>query len=423
MAKEQIEAAAGTGPRPQARAPVGLQMFRALAHRDFRYLQAGNQASQLGFWVQQMGSGWLVYELTKSPFQLGLVTFFSGGAMIALTPVGGTLVDRLDRRRILLVTQALVAIIAVALAVLVLFQRIELWHMYVAAVLSGGLSAIVQPARQALVYDLVGREDLPNAIALNAVTLNAARVVGPSLGGALLATTGVQGTFFFQAGCLAFAVWATMVIREGRRSEPIGEKTSFVEAMVTGIRYCMKDRTIAVLLLMSMVAAVLGWPYITLMPAYAAEVLHAGSGGYGLLMAAVGVGAVIGSVFVAFLSAVPWKGKLLVAAMVLNGLALVALGIPSVLAISLVILAGIGLAGAIQMAMNQILVQLKVDDQYRGRLSALYFLGFGLQPIGALPAGAIAESWGVPAGILVLGVAMTLAVGLIVLLNRKVIAL
>lgn len=394
-------------------------MFRALAHRDFRYLQAGTQATQLGNWVQGIGRGWLVYELTQSPFQLGLVTFFAGIAALATTPIGGTLVDRVDRRRLMTLSQAALALIALVLALLIVVDRVEIWHVYVAAFLSGGLSSINQPARQAMVYDLVGREDLPNAIALNSITMNAARVVGPSLGGLLLATSGVEAAFFFQAASLAVALWATLVMREGGRADPSAQRSAFFEAMVTGFRYAVKDRTMAVLLAMAMVAAVLGWPYIAMMPAYAAEVLHMGSGGYGLVMAAVGIGAVVGAVLVAAATDIRWKGKLLLLSMAVNGAALMALGLPPFLALTMLILVAIGLSSAVQMAMNQTLIQLHVEDEYRGRMSAIYFLGFGLQPVGALPAGAIGERWGVQAGLFALGAALTLFIVVMALANRR----
>lgn len=399
---------------------AGLPMLRALAHRDFRYLQAGTQASQLGSWIQMVARGWLVYQLTGSPFQLGLVTFFQGLATVVATPIGGTLVDRVDRRRLLVISQVALTTVALALAVLIAMQRIQLWHVYLSAFLTGGFFSINQPARQAMVYDVVGREDLANAIALNSITMNAARVIGPSLAGVLLAATGVQGAFFAQAGCLVIAAWTTVMMRRDQQSIQPRQKPPFFREMATGVRYAAKDRTVASLLLISLAAAVLAWPFLSLMPAYSSEVLNQGSAGYGFTMAAVGVGAVGGALFIVFASDVGWKGKLLLISLIGNGIVLIALGahLPFALIMALLILTGV--FNAIHMAINQTLIQLHVADQYRGIVSALHFLGFGLQPIGALPAGAIAERWGVQAGVLVLGVALVVSVGVVALFSRRI---
>ena len=347
----------------QAAPPKG-GVFRALAHEDFRFLLVGNLTTQIGQWVQQIAKGWLVFQLTGSPLQLGVVAFFHGAGMLVFSPIGGSLADRFDRRKVLLVSQFLMMCMAMLVAFLVLTGVVEVWQLYITAFFSSGLIAINNPTRQALVYNLVGREDLPNAIALNSVTGNSTRIIGPALGGVLISTIGIDGAFFFQAGGYVVAMMTLVKIRS---APPVIEnsRTSFKESLITGVRYARRDRTIGVLILTGMVAAVFAWPFLQLMPAYTSDVLNVGERSYGFLMGAVGVGSLVGSLVVVAASGTRRKGRMLLAALLANGVLLMLLGLSSVLSLSVVILLALGFANAIHMATNQTLIQLNVEDQYR----------------------------------------------------------
>ncbi len=356
-------------------------------------------------WSQQLGMGWLVYELTESPFQLGLVFFFNGLAMLLLAPVGGTIADRFDRRMVMLVTQTATVAGVLVLAIMVTTDVVRIWHVYI---LSFGISAFFAlntPSRQAIVHDLVGRRDLTSAVALNAVSMNSMRVVGPAVGGVLLGTVGVEGAFFLQAGGFAWATLLVIFIERRDVQSPSG-RTPFLESLRDGFQYARRDRNISSLLLVAVVFSVFGMSYMQFMPAYAGDVLGLGGGGFGLIMALSGVGALIGAVAVTGFGDFEGKGRVLVYSVLVTGVLIVGLGWLGYFATAVPILAGLGMASAVTMALSQILMHTAVEDEYRGRVMALYFLTFGFQPMGGLLAGAIAEVIGVQAIFVILGVLM-----------------
>ena len=394
-------------------------MLGSLSNRDFRYLQGSNLATQLGQWVQQIGRGWLVYQLTASPFQLGLVAFFSGFAMVVSLPFGGFLSDRFDRRRLLAISQVLLMAIAVAMAVLLYTDTIQLWHLYVTALLSGGVSSINNPTRQAMVHDIVGTKDLPAAVAVNSVTMNSMRVLGPSLGGVLLSSIGVGGTYMIQAVGFVAALMATLMIRPTHQTFD-NKPASVVSSFTTGVKYARSDLTILMVLVIAFFSAMLAWPYLQLMPAYTTSRLGLGETGYGLAMAAVGLGAVIGSFFVAASAEGRHKGIILLVSFILTGVLQMLLGLSSIVALSVLLLLGVGTMTSVHSSLNQTVLQLNVKDEYRGRVLALFYLGFGLQPIGTLPAGTIGEHLGVHWAIFALGATMTLAGVCIALMSARV---
>lgn len=415
-------AEAQTAVRPHLAAQTGkaqrVRVFNALAHRDYRYLQAGSLSSQMGQWVQQLGQSWLVYHLTGSPLQLTLVAFFQGIAMLVLAPVGGNLADRLDRRKLMMSSQSCMTLVASLLFVLVATDAIRVWHIYLTSFISGALFSMNNPTRQTLVYDLVGREDLPNAIALNSVCMNTTRVIGPSLGGVLLSSVGVEGTYLGQAVGALFALWTTFMVRGGqRRTRP--QSAPFLEGMTSGFRYVRRDRTIATILSLTVLSAVLGWAYVQLMPAYSAEVLGLGKTGYGFLMTAVGVGSMASALALVAVD-IRRKGIVLLGALLGIGLLLIALGFSSAVPFSVPILALLGACTASTLTLTQTMMQMNVQDEYRGRVISLHFFSFGLQPLGTLPAGAIAEHLGVGTAMIVLGATMTALATPFALLARRV---
>ncbi|MCL0102247.1 MFS transporter, partial [Dehalococcoidia bacterium] len=277
--------------------------------------------------------------------------------------------------------------------------------------------------RQAIVYNIVEKEDLPNAVALNSVVANATRIFGPALGGVLSQVIGVDGAFFFMAGCYVIGI-ATLTKIGSAPPDRNSTGESFARSLVSGVQYAKKDRTVGLLLILGILAAILAWPYLQLMPAYTEEVLGVGRTGLGYAMASVGAGSVVGALYVAATaSKLGKKGTVMVAGLIANGVLLVGLAFADSYVIAICILVMMGLVNAVHMSLNQILVQLNVQDEYRGRALALHFVGFGLQPIGALPAGAIGEIWGIQAAFLALGIALVLVIGYMACKSRHVFAM
>ncbi len=394
-------------------------MLSALSHREFRFLLSSDLATHIGHWVQQIAKGWLVYELTESPLQLSLVAIFSNISMLIWSPIGGALADRIERRTLLIGSQLLMMGLALMVAFLVLTDAIEVWHIYIAAAMNGAFFAINTPARQSMSYDIVGREHLANAVALTSLGSSSMRVVGPSLGGVLLATVDVEGAFFMQAVAAMTAMALAAMIHGRFRPSGGRERVSFRESLLTGLRYARTDRTIAMLLIFGLIAAVLAWPYIALMPAYTSEVLGLGATGFGFAMAATGAGAMVAALVIAATN-LPRKGIILIVAQFGSGILLMLLAVTSIIPAGMAILVLLGTATTAQSALNQTMLQMNVQDEYRGRVLSLLMLTFGLQPLGLLPVGAMSERYGIEVGIFILGAVLASLVAAVSLFAGRV---
>lgn len=403
MAQEAVTPELALGIPREGERP---RLFSALAHRDFRYLAAGNLAASMGHWSQSLGQGWLVYELTRSPFQLGLISFAQGVPMFVTSPVAGALADRLDRKWMVSASQMVMALSSLLLAMLVLTDAVRVWHLYCLSALSGVLFGVNSPPRQAMVFDLVGREDLRNAVALNSISQNSTRVLGPSLGAVFLGTVGVEGTFFLQSGSYWVALATILMIRSSSNAQRT-PREPFLGSLADGVSYARRDRTITALLLISFISAVLGWAYMSLMPAYAGKVLGLGGTGFGLLMTASGGGALLGAFGLMALGNTTWQGKALLLALAVAGLGQVVLGSLETLSVIVLTVMALGFSSALLMALNGALVQMVVEDEYRGRVTALAFQVWGLVPMASLAAGAVAQQVGVQPVVLFLGALVT----------------
>ena len=403
----QPESAAASVEEEARRPGRRAQMFSALAHRDFRLLLAGNLATQLGQWTQQVGKGWLVYELTGSPAQLGLVVFFQGIAMFVFSPIGGGLADRFNRRTVMMATQTGMMVVALLLAFLVLMDRIAIWQVYVLALASGAGFALNGPSRQSAVFELVGHRNLNNAIALNSLSMNSMRIVGPSIGGFLLGTVGTEGTFFVQAAGYVVAL-STLIMMQHKFSARQAA-APFVQSLVHGIRYARSSNVIAPLLAIAFVSAIFGMSFIHLLAAYAGDVLGLDGGGFAYLFVVAGAGGVVGALGVAALGNFDHGGKLLMGSLLATGLLLILLG-AGTLPMAIMALTGLGMSGAVTLAMANTLLQTHVQDDYRGRVMSLYHLSFGLAPIGTLAGGIMAEFVGLQIAMVVLGLAVITAI-------------
>ncbi len=389
-----------TQPPPSAeRAPLS-SIFR---HRNYRLFFFGQLLSLMGSWMQIIGQAWLVYRLTGSPLALGFIGFLQQGPVFFLSALGGTIADRMDRRTLLLVTQTGFLIQAVALAVLTFTDLAEVWHVAALALFYGVLNAIDVPTRQSFTVEMVGRPDLQNAIALNSIMFNMARVVGPSVAGVTIAAVGEAWCFAINAASYV-AVITSLILMQTRsvRREDVSRP---LQDLIEGFRYVSRHREIRAALLALAASSFAGGPYLTLMPVFAEQVLGADSAGYGLLMTAVGAGALLGAFAMSRLSGDRLRQAPELAAIAF-GLWMVALSLMTNYWFALALVLPTAFCLMLQGSTTNIIVQNAVDDRMRGRVMAYYTMSFlGMMPFGSLAAGALAHY---------IGVALTLTCGGIV---------
>ncbi len=371
--------------------------FHALEHQNFRLFWWGQLASLIGTWMQSVAQGWLMHRLTDSAFMLGLLAFAQFVPVTVLTLWAGVLADRLDKRRLLMVTQLGFLVQAMALAIVVSLGVVQAWMVLALALLFGIINAFDLPARQAFVVELVGKEDLGNAIALNSTAFNVARVAGPALAGILVAAVGEAPCFWLNASSFlpVIVVLARMqsAPREGARGAEVGAWSS----MRQGIDYALRTPAIRNLLILLGVAAGLGFQYMVLLPVYAREILSSGAETYGAMVSAFGLGSLLAAaVLTRKLDRWYLRRNLLVGlGSAAVGLGLFAWSRSLPLSLAMGFAAGFGLI--LYVASTNILLQTTTDDRFRGRVMGLYtFMFIGTAPIGALASGAIAQRFGAP---------------------------
>jgi MFS family permease len=373
------------------------RITRALRHRNYRLFFGGQSISLIGTWITRIATSWLVYRLTGSEMLLGVVGFCSQIPLLILAPFAGVLVDRWDRHRILVITQILSALQSAALAVLALMNVITVTEVIVLQLVQGVINSFDTPARQSFVVEMVeDRDDLPNAIALNSSMINASRIIGPAVGGILIATLG-EGWCF---GADAISYIAVILSLLAMRLTPAGKArvdTHMIEELRTGWTYVSRFPPVRALLLSVALAGMMGMPYATLMPVIAAKILHGGPHTLGILMTASGVGALAGTLYLASRHTVLGLGKVIVAASIGLSLGLIAFSFSHVLWLSILILPIVGAGMMLQAAASNTILQTVVDENLRGRVMAFYSVAImGMQPIGSLLAGIVAERIGAP---------------------------
>lgn len=374
------------------------QTFDALSVRDYRLLFQGSAVTSTGFWMQQAALGWLVLDLTNSPFYLGVASFARQAPMMVFSPFGGVLADRIDRRLVLISTQVAQLALTAILAALVFTGHVTIWHVLVAAFLMGCSISFHVPARQALVPALVGKERLANALAIYSMSLNASRIVGPTLAGAMMGWAGVGGCLALQSAGYLWAVVNVLQIRFNVQSAGRAG-TTVVQNLLDGFRYCLRTRPIFIQLLVAAVPTMVAYPYMQFLPSFARDVFAIGPGGLGLLMTSMGVGALAGSFAVASRKTIERKGLLTVLCAGAFGLFLCAFALATWLPLALGCLALAGASSAVYTMLNGTILQELSSDEYRGRVSSVYMVTWGMMPIGAVPAGMVAEVWGAPAAV------------------------
>ena len=386
--------------------------FGALSHRNFRLFFLGQGVSLIGTWMQNVAQGWLVLELTNSPFYVGLVSALGSLGVLLLTLYAGVVVDRTNKHRLVILTQSLSMLPAFALTWLVWTRAVAVWQVAALAAFLGVVNAFDIPARQAFIVDLVGKEDLMNAIALNSSAFNAARVVGPAVAGVLIGALGV-GVCFLLNGVSYLAVIGGLLAMRLPPYVADPRRGSAWAGLSEAVAFIRSDRRIWTVVVLMAVFSIFGFPYLVMMPVFARDVLHRGATGYGVMMTAVGIGALIGALAVASLDRRIRKGPTLIAAGAAFALLLVAFALSQRYLLSVGLLALTGGTMIVNNALANATIQEIVPDQLRGRVMGFYaFVFVGLAPLGSFQMGALAERIGTPAAVALGGAATALAVAL-----------
>jgi len=381
--------------------------LRALRHRNFQLFFSGQLISLIGTWMQTVAQAWLVYRLTGSSLQLGAVGFASQIPVFLIAPLGGTTADRTNRQRLIIGTQTASMLLAATLAWLTLSGRVQVWHIFVLAALLGIVNAFDIPGRQSFLVDMVGKEDLMNAIALNSSMFNGARVVGPAIAGILVAKIG-EGWCFAANAISYVAVIAGLALMKVHCAPRAG-KNSPIEDIVEGFRWVNQTRIIRALLLLLGLVSLVGMPYTVLMPVFADKILHGGARGLGILMGTTGVGALLGALTLASKTGVKGLGRWVAWSCASFGASIFLFSFSRWFWLSAALLLPAGFSVMLQMACSNTLIQTMVPDQLRGRVMALYSMMFmGMAPFGALFGGALADRAGAPVTVAVGGIACAL---------------
>ena len=379
-------------------------LLRGLGYRNYRLFFAGQGISLIGTWMQQTAMTWLVYRLTDSAFMLGVVSFSNQIPAFVLTPFGGVLADRANRHRILLVTQILSMLQALTLALLVLTENIQVWHIIALGIFIGSINAFDIPTRQSFLLDMIeNRADLGNAIALNSSMFNAARLIGPAIAGVVIAVAG-EGVCFLLNALSFLAVLAALLAMKIKPQKIESQQPNPLHGLKEGIRYAFTFTPIRSILLLVALVSVMGIPYSTLMPVFARDILHGGSHTQGFLMSAVGLGALIGALFLASRKNVRGLGKIIAFSAALFGAGIVIFSFSNLLWLSLFAMVLTGFGMMVQMASSNTVLQTLADDDKRGRVISLYATAFmGMMPFGSLLAGSVAKIIGAPNTLLIGG--------------------
>lgn len=370
--------------------------FRALKHRNFQLFFSGQFVSLIGTWMQNVARSWLVYQLTGSVALLGLVGFAGQFPVFVLSTFGGTIADRYDRRKILVATQTASMILTLTTGVLVLTGQIQVLHIFIVAVLSGIVNSFDIPTRQSFVVDMVGKEDLLNAIALNSSMFNGARIVGPAIAGIIVSLVGT-GWCFVGDGISYIAVIAGLSLMRIERKAVVQTAGSTFEKIKEGFVFVRQTKPIRSLLLLLGLVSLMGMPYAVLMPIFADQILDGGVRGLGILMGASGIGALVAALYLASRKSLKGLGFLVSISSGVFGVFLILFSLSKVFWLSALLLVPIGFSMMLQMASSNTLVQAMVRDELRGRVMAVYSMMFmGMAPIGALLAGSLADRLGAP---------------------------
>ncbi len=400
---EQVEALVDEAPSEAASPPFRLQTFSSLRHLDFRYLCTGTFMMSAGQWIQQVTLGWLVYDMTGNSMLLGALNGLRALPFLVTGPMAGVAADRMDRKKLLLRTQWILIVTAILMGGLVASGFLKVWHIFLFTLITGTAWTFTEPVRQSMIPSVVPKKELANAIALNSGGFNLMKIVGPALGGAMIALFGAGGNFFVQGiayvGVLFMIHWMHVppTPDEARRSSALAN-------LKEGFAYVWSTPAVLALMTLAYVPRIFAVPYQTLMPVFQKDVLKVGPDGLGLLMAAPGVGALFAVLILASLAnRLRRQGLFLVGSIVILGVFLILFSQIKSFPLALIALVAAGVFQMFFLASTNTLLQLIVPDQLRGRVMSLYMLDRGFMPAGALFAGVSAHFIGAPSTVAMMG--------------------
>jgi MFS family permease len=392
-------------PVPSSRRQLPYAL-RALQHRNFRLFFIGQFVSRTGYWMQGMAQGWLVYRLSQSSFMLGLVAFAGQFPAVLLGLFAGVVADRFNRYRVVLCTQTLFMLQALLLGVLTMSGWITVWEIFLLALLAGVLQTFEMPARQTFLQEIVGKDDLASAIALNSALVNGARILGPALAGALVATVGEGACFSVNGICYLAIIGGFLAMRLPPQTATNSSTTSTSAFIREGVTYAFHTPAIRLLLVLIAALSIISTPYTVLMPVFAKDILHGGAGGLGLLMGAAGTGAVVGSLFLARHQGTDKLGRTIAFALVRFGIGLILFSFSRHFWLSLLLLPLVGSGFMVPMSASNTLLQTLTPKHLQGRVMSLFLMMFmGTPPLGSLLAGWLALHIGAPLTVGLTGVA------------------
>ena len=380
------------------KALLHLRAFEALRHREFRLLWSGQACTGMGTWMDQVTRGWLIYELTNSPVQLGLVRGVQAIPILLLSPLAGSIADRYQRKMQVMVAQVLDGLMYATLALLIFTDLIQSWHVYATAIGAAIVQAFQQPARAAMVADAVPRSHLTNAIGLNAIVFNVARTIGPALAGLLIVMFGTGGSYAVQAAFYLLATVSTVPLRPAQRasrsSHGHSAEASFGRSIIDGWKFSWKNEAVRAGLLITAFASLFIIPFMTLLPVFARDVFGVGATGQGLLLTAMGVGALCSAILIASLGDQLPRGILMLGGVTLYGLTVVAFSASPWFKLSMALMTIIGLSHVSCHALVQTVIQAYSPSEFRGRTMAVFHMSSVLMTLGSMLIGVLASLLG-----------------------------
>jgi MFS family permease len=420
MQTENLEAAAA----PRVAKPG---MFRALSHRNYRLFWTGAFLSNCGTWMQAVAQGWLVLQLTNSAFWLGLDAFMATAPGFFLTLLGGVFADLVDRRRLLIYTQIVAGVAALGLATLVWTGLVNRWMVLGFSFVTGCCMALASPSYLAMTFDLVGREDLANAVALNSSQFQLSRVVGPALAGVGFNLFGLAGCFYVNGLSFAAVVISLKMVHFDRNSHAVrapahavNDRRALWRDLVEGFRYVRNRPRVSSLLMISAVNSLFGAPYFSMIPIYARDIFHLGATGLAWLMGTAGAGAFCGAALLTILGDFRRKGWFVLGGSLFFGAGVTAFALSTHLHLSYVFLFCLGFAIVTSVAVTNTLLQKLVTDEMRGRVMSMFILSFiGTMPVGNIIAGSASHRFGAPRTLAVGGVIISLFALAMIFFNRR----
>lgn len=391
-----------TGETPRHGRLSNLRTFSAFKYPNYRLLWISTLVSSGGNWVQQITIGWLAFDITGDALLTGTVAGMRGIPFLVAGPISGVLSDRMDRRKLMLITQVYLAILGLVFASLVaglLIVEVTVWHLFLFTFLFGAGWAMNNPTRQTLVANSVPKEEMMGAIAMNSAAFQITRIIGPTIGGVLIATVGPATNFFIQAAAFVGVFVLVLPLRVPQEDFSASQGQSFFTNFKEGVTYAVKTPLIMALIFMGMIPSMFLMSFINgLMPVFASEVLDNPDKGLGYLLSAYGLGALIGTISLASLGNVKRKGIMLLIAAMGSGIAMIGFSFTSSMGLAMLALVGMGSTQMFYMATNNTLIQTTVPDTLRGRVLSLFMLDFALVSVGAVMAGAIAKNFGISEG-------------------------